>query len=296
MNINEIITSDSFFANKEGLTHEPLNGGLSNETHIVTWNEEKYVVKINFSQSDYHSLTRITEMLAQSKAAALGIAPKVLSDSNQSEYSITEFITGHLMEHEEIVDKNNIKKIAEVLRQVHSIEGVERKSSVFDLIEGYMQGISKFDILLPEGLSDILNKTDKIRNRRSLDTRNNHKYCHNDILSNNLLFDGNKITVIDWELSGIGDPYMDLGSLPYSNNFHEEENTLLLKEYFGYYDEEMKLNLDDMRYVGMVREVVWALFYAGFNKKSVNHDFDYYGAANYALDRIKNGYLSMWGE
>ncbi len=294
MNIEMIIHTDQLFKNKTDLAHEPLNGGFSNETHVVTWKNEKYVVKINFPQSDFHVVTRKTELQAQSIAAVMGIAPRVFSDHEQEEYSIQEFVPGHLMNYEEIVDKNNISKMASVLSKLHKIEGVERISSAFDLIDGYMRGVNKFGLSIPEGVSDILKETEKIRDRRSLDKSNNQKYCHNDILSNNLLFDGSIITVIDWELSGVGDPYMDLASLPYSNHFKEEEEVFLLSEYFGYYEDEMLQNLKDMKYVGMVREVAWALFYAGLNKKSVNHEFDYYGAVKYVLDRMQNGHVCLW--
>lgn len=294
MNISEIIASDPIFKDKCGITYEPLNGGFSNETYTVYDASKKYVVKINFTQNEYLNLSRRTELEAQSAAADMGIAPRVLSDHSQEAYSISEFVEGHLMERDEIVDKNNMTNIASVLKKIHSITGVNRVNSAFDLIDGYVKGIEKFNLEIPEGYPEILKKTEIIRKKRSLDTVNNNKYCHNDILYNNLLYDGKKITVIDWELSGIGDPYMDLASLPYSMNFTEEEDKLLLKSYFGYYEEEMMHNLKDLRYVGLVREVVWAFFYAGLNKKSINHDFDYNGAGCYCLDRLKKGFLSLW--
>lgn len=294
MNINKIIELDKLFQGKNGLEFEPLNGGFSNETYIVTDHLEKYVVKINFAQNEYLNLTRQTELEAQSKAAAIGIAPKVLSSLSESAYSISEFIKGRLMGHDDFKDKNNIIKLASALNKIHRIKGINRNNSAFDLIDGYVKGIDKFQVQLPEGYRDILVETEKIRHRRSLDNANNNKYCHNDILGNNLIYDGKNIIVIDWELSGIGDPYMDLASIPYSSNFSEEEDIELLKAYFGYYEEEMLQSMKDMRYIGLVREVVWSFFYAGLNKKSVNHDFDYYGAGCYALDRIRKGYLSLW--
>ena len=82
MKIGDIIESDALFRNSKSLTHEPLNGGFSNETHIVTCDGLKHVVKINYAQNEYLKLSRKTELEAQSKAAVMGIAPKVLSDIN----------------------------------------------------------------------------------------------------------------------------------------------------------------------------------------------------------------------
>lgn len=294
MDIKEIIASDELFKDRTDIRYEPLNGGFSNETYVVICDDVRYVVKIHFKQNEYLRLTRETELKAQSIAAAMGIAPRVLSNPNQGRYSIHEFIAGHLMEADEIKSDENIKGIAGILKNIHSIKEVERRNSAFDLIDGYVMGIQQFQVKLPDGYTDILERAEQIRYRRSLDKENNNLYCHNDILGNNLLYHGNQIMVIDWELSGLGDPYMDLASLPYSCNFSEEQDKLLLKEYFGYYEEEMLSFLKDMRYVGLVREVVWSFFYAGLNQKSVNHDFDYYGAGCYVLDRMEKGYLSLW--
>lgn len=56
----------------------------------------------------------------------------------------------------------------------------------------------------------------------------------------------------------------------------------------------MSKYLKDMRYIGLVREVVWALLFEGLNKKSINHETNYYEAALYSLNRLKNGFFSLW--
>lgn len=66
-----------------------------------------------------------------------------------------------------------------------------------------------------------------------------------------------------------------------------------LKIYIQDYFLDMYIHLKSLKYVGLVREVLWALFYGGLQLKSVNHNMDYYGAANYALDRLKQGFLSF---
>lgn len=293
MKIEDIIQTDPLFHNQK-LTHAPLNGGFSNETHLVTCDGQNYVVKINYEQNEYLHLTRKTELQAQSIAASMGIAPRVLSDCNVKDYSISEFIEGQLITGDEILQEDNLSQFSTILRNIHSIKGVDRTCSAFDLIDGYVQGIAKFKVKEPDGYTDILKMTEKIRDLRNKDKANNHKYCHNDLLTLNLLYKEPKITVIDWEISGMGDPYMDLATLPYSNRFSEEKERFLLSSYFGYYEDEMLMILSNMKYIGMVREVVWALFHEGLHQKSINHDINYYETACYSLDRIKKGYNTLW--
>ena len=292
--IEQIIKSDKTFQN-QFVTYSPLNGGFSNETYLAKINQNKYVIKININQSSYLRLGRVQECLAQQKAAALGIAPKVISYPEDARYIISEYFDGHTMTYDEIVNKN-ILRLVEIIKSIHSIKGVNRQCSCFDLIDRYTKGISKFKVSIPDGYYDILKKTDIIRNRRAQDHINNSKYAHNDILSNNILFDGQKIIIIDWELSGLGDPFMDLASLAYSNWMTKEQEQFMLTAYFGYCDQKLFDTLQDIKYVGMVREVVWALFFEGLNKKSVNHNINYREAGLYALNRIKNGYNTLWGD
>lgn len=293
MDIKDIIKIDPLFRNHGNITSEPLNGGFSNETHIVSCCDKKYVVKIYFSQNEYLNISRTTEMEVQDKAASMGISPKVLSDIHNKDYSISEFLTGHLITDEEINNETLLSEFISIMKKIHSITGIERTCSCFDLIDGYVNGIEKYKVKLPDGYYDILKKTDTIRNHRSKDVTNNNKYCHNDLLSCNIMYDNHQIKIIDWEISGKGDPYMDLATLPYQMNYSEDLEKFILKQYFGYYEDEMLVNLRNMRYIGLVREVVWALFYEGLNKKSINHNMNYYEAALYSLNRIKNGFLSL---
>lgn len=292
MTIKDIITKEPLFCNKL-TTHEPLNGGLSNETHIVTCEDKKYVVKIFFPQNEYLKLSRTTELQAQSLAASMGLAPALYSNLEEDRYSVSEFLNGHLLTYEEIMENTIIQELAKKMKLIHSMTGIDRNCSAFDLIDGYVGGIKQFQVAVPEGYEIILKKTEEIRYMRERDTQNNHVYCHNDLLNLNILYENGKFGIIDWEISGFGDPYMDLATLPYQMNFSKEKETVLLTSYFGYFEEEMRTALHQMRYIGMVREVVWALFYAGLNKKSANHDNDYYQSARYAMDRIQKGYLSM---
>lgn len=293
MNITDIIKNDPHFQKCTNISFEPLNGGFSNETYIVTCNNKKYVVKINFPQNEYLSLTRQTEVLAQQKASELGIAPKVYSNMDIKEYAISEYIEGHLLTYDEVIQEDNLKQIGRIMKEIHSMDGIQRECSPFHLIESYQMGINEFKVVIPEGYNEVMKQVDSIRKRREFDKTNNNKYCHNDLLTLNLLYDTKKITVIDWELSGVGDPYMDLATIPYSNNFDKEKEKILLKEYFGYYEEDMHQALNDLKYIGVVREMVWGFFFAGLNRTSVNHNMNYYDAGLYALNQLRKGLNHM---
>ena len=65
---------------------------------------------------------------------------------------------------------------------------------------------------MPEGYHDVVREAEAVR--RAL---NRHPAtlapCHCDPLSENFLDDGKRMWVVDWEYSGMNDPFWDLGDM-----------------------------------------------------------------------------------
>src|SRR6202042_2048904 len=64
--------------------------------------------------------------------------------------------------------------------------------------------------------------------------------CHNDLLTSNLIRAragagrrGGEMLIVDWEYSGMGHPYFDLGNLSVNNDFDEDTDERLLRAYHG---------------------------------------------------------------
>ena len=56
--------------------------------------------------------------------------------------------------------------------------------------------------------------------------------CHDDLLAANLLGDGKRVWLVDWEYAGMGDRYFDLGNLSINNGFGEDDDRALLDAYW----------------------------------------------------------------
>ena len=55
--------------------------------------------------------------------------------------------------------------------------------------------------------------------------------CHNDLLNANLLEDGERIRIVDWEYAGMGDPFFDLANFAVNNGLDEDGDRALLGAY-----------------------------------------------------------------
>ncbi|MGG7078595.1 phosphotransferase [Clostridium sardiniense] len=293
-NIDIILKNIPKWSGIEGITYEPLNGGLSNVTYKVKVDNKFYVLRINSNQNEYLDLSREEEQNAIIEASKLGIAPNVFSTANKKDFLITEFIEGKSIETEKMHNPELIKNVTETLLKIHSLKGIERKSSPFDLIRGYLNGAQELKVVFPDRLYKYLERMEKIELQRSKDKENINKYCHNDYhTAYNMILNEEKLTVIDWELSGIGDVFFDLATISSDNRFSIEEDKILLESYFGVFDKEKLNTLNDMKFICMLREIAWALMHEGMNIERVNFNMNYYEFANHVLDRLNQGLVTL---
>lgn len=293
-NINIILRNIPEWRGIEGITYEPLNGGLSNVTYKVKVDDKFYVLRINNKQNEYLGLSREEEQNAIIEASKLGIAPDVFYTGNRKDFLITGFIEGRSIETEKMHNPDLIKKVTETLLKVHSLKGLERKCSPFDLIRKYLSGAKDLKVVFPDRLYKNLERMEKIELERSKDKENINKYCHNDYHTQyNMILNEEKLMVIDWELSGIGDVFFDLATISSDNRFNVEEDKILLENYFGAFHKEQLTTLNDMKFICMLREIAWALMHEGMNIERVNFNMNYYEFANYVLDRLDRGLVTL---
>ena len=58
-------------------------------------------------------------------------------------------------------------------------------------------------------------------------------FGHNDLLAANLIDDGQRLWLVDWEYGGFNSPLFDLGGLASNNELVPEQEDWLLEAYFG---------------------------------------------------------------
>ncbi|WP_426452569.1 phosphotransferase [Paenibacillus sp. S-38] len=280
--------------NHELLSFEILGGGLCNRTYKVHTKQSTYVLRINSRQNEYLNLTRCSEVDVMHTINREGFGPKVIYCHNPEKFVVTEFIEGRLLEKNDLKDDHIKSMIMDRLKRIHRMDGQARICTPYDLIHGYLKGADQFQVKYPDGLTQILNRVEKIAHERSNDKKYNNKFCHNDSFLCNMIYTKNKqLQIIDWELSGMGDVFFELTLIPLTNQFSEKDEREWLKLYFGYFEEDTLHIFQDMKFVSMVREVAWGLFYSGLTKGENHHDFDYYKFAEYCVQRIEQGIYQL---
>jgi len=97
---------------------------------------------------------------------------------------------------------------------------------------------------------------------------------HNDLLNGNLLLVDGRIRLIDWEYSGMGDPFFDLANFSSHHDLGEEGDLALLEAYWGETGPALLAALGLMKLVSELREALWGVVQMAVSQ--LDEDFEAY--------------------
>ncbi len=95
--------------------------------------------------------------------------------------------------------------------------------------------------------------------------------CHNDLLPANLIDDGCRLWLVDWEYGGVGHPLFDLANVSANAALAEDQEIALLSAYRETVKPDPR-DLAELRIfqaVSLLREALWAVI------QSLNSDIDF---------------------
>jgi len=118
-------------------------------------------------------------------------------------------------------------------------------------------------------------------------------FGHNDLLPTNLMDDGERLWLIDWDYAGFNSPLFDLANLASNNEIPIEDERRLLELYFDseVVDETWR-RYSAMKCASLLRETMWSMV----SEVHSDLDFDYkaYTADNMArFDRALNEFREL---
>lgn len=253
-------------------------GGLSNKNFKVRCLQEDYVLRIPGYGSE-GMVERINEEKNSLRASKLGINPEILYFNADTGIKLARFVkNAETLNNATIQRPDNIKKIAIVLKTLHQANiRLNNEFNVFHEIVHYEQLLDKAKGTMYEGYQEIRPKIMKLEQYLD-DLGVTLKPCHNDLVAENFIkAEDGKIFLIDWEYSGMNDPFWDIASLFLESDFTDESKDYFLKHYFdGNIPQNAKTKL--MVYF-ILMDILWALWTC--IKEAKGDDFGSYGVDRY---------------
>ena len=271
----------------------PLKGGLSNLSYTVEDAGRKYVVR--FGQDfPFHHVYRTREIMTARAAHASGFAPEVVYTGPG--VMVSRFIEGKTYAPADVAA--NIGRVADIVRRFHTemprqITGPGFAFLVFHVIRDYARtlrnGDSRMTSRLPEFLA-LCAELEKTQPPLPI------VFGHNDFLPANILDDGERLWLIDFEYAGFTTAMFDLAGLASNASFDEEQSKELLAHYFGEKPSPELIQAHAaMQCASLLREAMWSMV-SELHLNAPGADYVAYTGENLArLDAALDLYRTRYG-
>jgi thiamine kinase-like enzyme len=273
---------------------EPLIGGLSNESWKVRDDAGAHIVRFG-KDYPFHHVLREREVMTARAAHLAGFAPKV-------EYSAPGIIVSAFVDARTWGEPDMAgapARIAELLRGFHSrmpgfVSGPGFMFWPFHVVRDYARTLEAGGSSFAPDLPRFLALGEEME---AAQTPLPIIFGHNDLLAANILDDGARLWLIDFEYAGFSTAMFDLAGAASNSGMDEAAAKTLLTAYFDAEPDPGLLRaFDAMQCASLLREAMWAMVSA-LHLNAPGADYTAYARENLTrLDAALKRYRSKYGE
>jgi len=215
---------------------EAIPAGLTNRNFRVTVDEIPTFVRIPGADTGLLAVDRGNEIHNTRAAAAAGAGPAVLHHLPQWDAFVLEWIDGRTMSNAAFAGAGEPQRVAEAVRRLHAGPRFRDDFDMFRLAERYLRVVDERGMRIPEGYREPVGRLPTIEAALALHPLPTVP-CHNDLLAENYLDDGQRLWIVDYEYSGNNDPTFELGNTCQELGWDDARIVALCAAYFGAADD-----------------------------------------------------------
>ncbi len=271
---------------------EAVGGGITNVNVKVRDQGRDWLVRLG-DDIPVHGVMRWNELSISRAAHAAGIAPKVLH--HEPGALVLEFLNARTYSEADVADSANLPKIIDLVKRCHSdvpahLRGPVLTFWVFHVLRDYAA------TLRADGSSHVPKLDDLLKTAATLEGAVGSVTLvlgHNDLLAANILDDGDRLWLIDWEYGGFNSPLFDLGGLATNNGLTEQQERQMLEQYFeAPASDAVWRSYAAMKCASLMRETMWSM--VSEIHSAIDFDYSEYTAENLArLDAALTDFRNM---
>jgi len=254
-----------------------LGGGITNVNLFVRDGQSAFVVRLG-NDIEEHGVMRWNELAISKAAAAAGFSPQVIHF--ESGVLVLEFVEAQTYQEADVSHPQNLPRIIDLIAQVHRHLPAQLTQPVltfwpFQVNRCYVDRLrladSSHKSLLPVMLKHnalleaAVGQIDLV-------------VSHNDLLAANILDDGKRLWLIDWEYGGYNSPLFDLAGLASNNGLNEAQEQAMLEQYFDTSSQRQWHAYQAMKCASLMRETLWSM--TSEIHSEIDFDYALYTAEN----------------
>lgn len=237
----------------------PLSGGLSGARIFkIRVGGIAYLLRLEVERDGFRDPERAYACM---RIAAAGLlAPRVRYADAADGVAIMDFIDERPLSLEYRGTHDQL--VVEIAQTVRALHGGPPFPPLVDYLDGLDALFAQFQargLVAPAAMAELLGHYGRLRQRYRTDP-GDLVASHNDLNPRNILYDGARLWLVDWESAFLADRYVDLSCLANLFAPTQADEDLLLATYFGRVDAAMRARLYVMR---QVNHLFYGLVMAG---------------------------------
>jgi len=252
----------------------PIAGGLTNRNFRVEVDGVPHFVRIPGTATELLAVDRANELANTRAAADAGVGARVLHHLPEWSVIVLEWLDARTMSNAAFQRAGEPTRIARSLQRLHAGPRFRDDFDMVALTARYLGVIDDRGFAVPAGYREHLDAVPRIGaalRARPLPTMP----CHNDLLAENYLDDGERLWIVDYEYSGNNDPTFEVGNTAQELEFDEPRLRELVAAYFG---DATPALMARCRLQMIMSDVGWTLW-AAIQAEISPIDFDFWGWA-----------------
>jgi thiamine kinase-like enzyme len=227
---------DALFDQTKSLAAKPrtiteLPDGLTNRNYKVATPDGTFVARISSGGSELLAIDRDCEYRNSVTAAAAGAGAPVVEYRPQDRLLVIGY---HLRAdvRARTSSPTNIPRIAKPAVKLHQGARFGNDFDMFDIQRRYLSVARARGFRIPAGYDDLLPQSSAAEKALAVRAEGTVP-CNNDLLPANLIDDGERIWLIDYELSGNNDACFELGNIAAEAQLSASALEELVTAYYG---------------------------------------------------------------
>jgi thiamine kinase-like enzyme len=267
----------------------PLEGGITNTNFVVEDSGRRYVVRIG-GDIDVHGIVRKNELAASRAAFEAGVAPEIVYAEPGA--LVLAYVDGRTLTPSDVREPRTLARIVDLVRRCHQdvpkyLRGPGLFFWVFHVVRDYAHTLVEASGRDMGQVRRLLARAERLeRAVGPIEV----VFGHNDMLAANLIDDGTRLWLVDWEYAGFNSPLFDLGGLASNSELPERLREELLAAYFERsVDDELRRRFAAMTAASLLRETMWSMVSEIHSKLA----FDYRAYTQENLARFERAYAAF---
>lgn len=271
-----------------------LKGGISNESYVVTDAAGRHVVRFGHDYP-FHHVCRDREIMTARAAHAAGFAPEVRFAGPG--VMVSAFLDARTFAGVDVVRERI--RIADLLRRFHRemprhVSGAGFIFWVFHVIRDYARTLEAGNSRMRPELAGYLALAEELE---AAQVPLPVVFGHNDLLPANILDDGRRLWLIDFEYAGFNTAMFDHAGAASNAGMSPDEALEFLGVYFGHTPgPDIQKSFAAMQCASLLREAMWSMV-SEIHLSAPGADYEAYTQENLErLQRTLDHYRTEYGK